>query len=249
VREYVAAISGDLSSRYPIATIELQDADFGASYRDPSAQSLGFDLGAIEEFLLSLCFCESCIQAANARGVDAEAAARSVRVHLGPMLAGRPARMGSPREFLAADPVLDGFAAVRRQTVASLVEAVRKQSSAPVVVRVPKDRLAAAWDAPSIAPHCDGFLLATWDEPTERLPTRIAELADAAGGRSRLQRGFAAHPPHTRDAATLVRSVHEAVAACHTSIGFHHLGLVPPDCRDWIRQAVRFARRDASSAA
>ena len=54
-----------------------------------------------------------------------------------------------------------------------------------------------------------------------------------------------ADPVERGDDPALVAAVHESVQAGHSEIGFYADGLLPASCLDWVRQAIRYARRES----
>ncbi len=244
VREYVAGLVADLTKNYPLALVELESADFGGSRHVHAHEKTGLAVGPVEELLLSLCFCESCVQAAIEAGVDASAVRRSVRVHLEPTVLGHPARTVSIEAFLAEDDLLRAFVGLRKSAVVALIDAARQRSRVPVVVHTAWNVEQAAFDADKIATVCDGFVLPGWQEPLDVRTRRAAALVAAGGDPRRVQAGFACYPPDPVDGPTLVRRVHDAVQHGHDRIGFYNYGIAPNDCLDWVRQAIRFARRE-----
>src|SRR5262249_6496418 len=167
VREYVAGLVADLTKNYPLAAIELEAADFGSGWHSHAHEKCGLAIGPVERLLMSLCFCESCIQSATDAGIDADAAKQSVREKLGPTLAGRPARAGTSDAFLADDEALRAYVAHRGRMVRTLIAAARQKSSVPVLVHAARDAALAALDPAQISGVCDGFILPGWQEPED----------------------------------------------------------------------------------
>lgn len=244
VREYVAALAADLSTNYPIAAIELESPDFDSGPHAHAHEKCGLALGPIEQLLLSLCFCESCVQSAAAADIDAEAALRSVRVHLEPTIAGQPARTVALHDFLADDPPLNRYVRHRVESIRALIAAVRRRTKLPLTIHAPWNADLAGWNPADLAAQCDAFLIPAWIESTDARRDRLSAIIAAAGEASRVQLGFYCYPPGAADGPALVRAVHEAAAAGHATIGFYNYGIAPNAGLDWARQAIRFARRD-----
>lgn len=244
VREYVAGLAADLSTNYPIAAIELESPDFDSGPHAHAHEKIGLNLGPIERLLLSLCFCESCVQSANDADIDAAAVLRSVRVHLAPTIAGQPPRTTSINDFLASDALIRAYTRHRTDSIRALVTAVRRRTKIPIFVHAPYAPDLAGWNPADLGQHCDGFIFPAWTESPESRRARLAELIAAAASPDRVHLGFYCYPPQTADGPTLVRAVHEAVSAGHETIGFYNYGIAPNAGLDWARQAIRFARRD-----
>jgi len=244
VREYVAGLAADLSANYPIAAIELESPDFDSAPHVHAHEKLGLDLGPVEQLLLALCFCESCVQAAHEADIDADAVRRSVRVHLQPTIAGNPSRQTPLAEFLASDPPLDRYVRRRTDAIRALVAAVRRRTKSPLVIHAAWNPDLAGWKPADLAQHCDAFVLPAWSESDDSRRARLAELHAAVGSNSRIHVGYQCYPPAIPDGPDLVRRVHESVTASHEIIGFYNYGIAPLSGLGWVRQAIRFARRE-----
>lgn len=61
----------------------------------------------------------------------------------------------------------------------------------------------------------------------------------------RREAAFFCWPPMCKDGPALVSAVHEASQAGCLAVGFAHYGAAPLASLEWIRQAVRYARREA----
>lgn len=186
----------------------------------------------VAQALLDLCFCPACRQAALAAGVDPDQAARSVRQHLLDALREAPDAI---RERLKQDEVLAGYVAARRTA-------------------------AAAWQRELIARHADCRWYHVCDAPTPNLPwDREPPAGDTAC--TRIRRGLVGDTavsgapgpaegrilPAWRPVVTrpdrLVRLVAEAAGRVAGPIEFAGIEEAPPDVVDWLRQALRYARR------
>ncbi len=244
VREFVAGLAADLTTNYPIAAIELESPDFDSNPHTHAHEKIGLNLGPIERLLLALCFCESCVQSANDADIDAAAVHRSVRVHLAPTIAGEPPRTTTTIDFLASDGALQAYAQHRTHSIRAFVTAVRRRTKTPIFVHAPYSPDLAGWNPADLAQHCDGFIFPAWTESPDSRRARLAQLVAAAGSPDRVHLGFYCYPPQTADGPALVRAVHDAVSAGHSTIGFYNYGIAPNAGLDWARQAIRFARRD-----
>lgn len=242
-REFAAALAEDLSAQFTPASIELAAAGFAD---DPAETRLGLSIGPIERFLLSLCLCESCGQAALGRGIEPASVARTIEVHLAPTLHAEAARTQSLDEFLAADAVLREYAAMQRDAVVELIQSVRRRTAAALVLRSENTLIPPSSDWRDIASRADAALLVPGNGPGAIQTSRCGGSSpntDAARDES----CFVCHPPVVTDGTELVRAVHEAVNAGCEMIVFETDGAAPQPCLDWVRQAIRYARREHAS--
>jgi hypothetical protein len=256
VREYTAALCDDLSTNYPLAALELEPPV--ASAAADHFTDIGLSIGPVERLLLSLCFCESCAQRAIERGLDPTAAQRSASVHLQPTLEGRPARDQTLDAFFAADEVLAAYALLRRESFTRLLETVRRRTSTPLVLRLrdhseePRASASAARNAFDLDPTAsvafvDALQWTVWQTPVEERGQVAAELSRDAGGPALVEMAFRCYPPYVTDGPSLVREVHDAARRGHETICFENFGTAPPACLDWVRQSIRYARREAAA--
>ncbi len=251
VREFVAALVDDLSANYPVETIELADFWFGGRHLHPHLRS-GISLAEVESGLFDWCFCASCRQRATDRGLDPEQAASRVRDHLEAAFRLEPPRCGSLDKLLAEEPTLAEFHRLRLETVTSLLKQVRTRTKARLLVDLSGLSAGeAAWCAVSLtglAACCDGLLLAppTADHHEER--AFFEEAVKAVHGPPHVDLSIECYPPRTRTAPALVSEVRRLAEAGYAGFGFFNYGLAPEPCLDWVRQAVRYARREAGPA-
>lgn len=212
-RELVRETLDDLRSRSPI-TITLAD-------RLPTRTSvlanspIAWSPQATE--LADLCFCPSCRQAVSCRGgaeeIDADSAARSVRV-LTPQLVAEASRADR------RDPVIDAYrAAVEADFEGWLTRLAEHAETTRLIVVCDEKRSApAGWSGE----HCG-------NEP----------VSDSTVDAFLLR----AWRPDVMLSADLVRTVNEVVGQGARWVDFSGLDEAPEEAVDWVRQAVRFARR------
>ncbi|MCG8407253.1 MAG: hypothetical protein MI923_18805 [Phycisphaerales bacterium] len=234
VREYVAALAEDLTTNYPVETIELEAMDFDMADR---RVELGIDSHPIGRALMDWCFCSSCRQRAMDAGVDTASVKASALSHLDRAFRLEPPAFGSFELLLANDTHLAGYQKMRIDAVTSLVQMVRSRTSARLMVHRNGRSKHGGADPSALAAHCDGFLL-PWAHGR-------VQSDDTEDDRSKVEVRINCCPPHMKDGPSLVTQVHQASQAGHPAIGFHHYGMTPEPCLDWIRQAIRYARREA----
>lgn len=241
LRELLVGVARDLE-RFGPTGIQLVDwapdvAAGGAAVRpladSPSARAL-----------LDICFCPSCRQAALTAGVDPDHAARSVRLHV-------EALLGEDEDAetrLAEDELLDAYLAARRAECAAWLGQLAATHSEyswsmladdppPTISRLASESASAHLDRDAFTtiyrtaeqtPACDG------EDDEKQAPTP----ALWPGGRQ-----MRVWTPSGGRADHLVRVVSDAARQCAGPIDFDGLEEAPPEVVDWLRQAVRFARR------
>ncbi len=185
--------------------------------------------------LLDVCFCPACRQVAVSAEIDPDAAARSVRLRMEQAL-------GSPVADAAADPLADdevlaGYVAARRQAAAAWYrQALRGGDGRDyLTVRHPPTG-ALGWHQPSLTPLLEaaGCVLVSGPEAATR-PT-IADIRPA-GCVLEVWR------PAVQTAEELVKQVVAAAEVGGDPIILTGIDEAPAEVVDWLRKAVRFARR------
>lgn len=234
VRAYVAGLIEDLSSHYPLDGIDLQDADFGAPQQFHGGRLLPGELSAWRRTVL--CFCESCRQTADDAGIAIERLQAAIAA---------PARSAEAR--VPDDESLQALDEHRAALVSQLVAAARKRGTCEMGLR-----LTDLDPQRGIIPGDLGDYIDLWTpleppvsgQPHEgrrhalllpiREPASVAAVFDVG-----------AHVPWPEGSAGLVREMIHAVHAGRRVVMIESLGQTPDERFDWVRQAVRFARREA----
>lgn len=243
VRAYLAALTDDLAANYPVSALEFDAADFGPSFAHRWFDQSFAEPADPRRVLFSWCFCAACVQRAADGGVDAA----DVRSAMNTLFQ-QWTRLKSPAkltlsELLDENPVLAAYQAARIETVTSLIRLLRGRSKVPLNLELTSYGECAAAIPSRLAEHCDGFfapLTSTGDEPW------FADLVETVGGPGRCDVGFCCYPPWTKSGPALVTAVHRASQIGYKSVTFQNYGCAPEPCLDWVRQAIRYARREAT---
>ncbi len=247
VREFLAAVVEDLSTNYPLSVIELEAVTFNPPANPARAVERGTPGGPVEAMLGALCFCASCRQRATEAGVDMESVAGFVRDRLDRLLRLESIGAETPSALLEEHAGLKSWFDVRRDTLASLLAALRRRSSVPVRVHVPAEAGAVRTAAARFVEHCDGFVLRHTPPETPAAERLRRALVAAAGEARRVEIVVPCHPPTVSDGPLLVKTVRELCGAGHRTIGLSDYGVAPAPCLEWSRQAIRYARRDGNA--
>jgi hypothetical protein len=242
VREYVAALVEDLTTHYPLDTIELDGADFGGPTHSHKHARSGVGGGPVEQVLLSWCFCPSCQQRARDGGLDVEAVAAAAASQLGQMMLAKIPSHNDFDSLLASDANLAAYYKMRVEVVTSLARLIRGRTKARLVVHHETPTCFSAADAVALSEVCDGLVIPA---PHQVRPQDPEPRLQYAWGVEKTQLAQPCHPPHIEDGPALVSTVHHAAQTGCAAIGFSNYGVAPEPCLDWVRQAVRYARRES----
>lgn len=129
VQEYLAALVGDLCDQFPVRSALLERPGHPEFAYGWVRERILIDFDPWTRFLAGMCFCENCLTAARAHGVDAvevrEAVARELRDRLS-----RRQESGDLEATIAArvetDEELRGYLEAREQSATRLVEGVQR---------------------------------------------------------------------------------------------------------------------------
>ena len=246
VREYFRALVADLTENYPLGAIEAEAVLFPPGLHHHQHEKIGLAPGTGEQFLLSLCFCESCRQSATRAGADVESAARSAQTRLEKSFQVGRSVSDDVDELLAADEPLAGYCRWRVESMTELIAALKAGCKASLVMYDVGEPHAAGGDVAALNEHVDAFLGACYAPDIEKIEATVDRLRklkpDAAG----VELGFHGYPPVCPDAQTLVRQFTRAAELGVRSVNLYNYGIMPEANLDWVRQAVRAAIRAAS---
>jgi hypothetical protein len=243
VRAYARALGADVA-RLGVTTICSESLHYHGLEHGYAHERYFVPLSPRVRYLLGLCFCEHCLAAARARGVDGEEARRSARAEI------ERAFDGGADD--AAEPERDDYVRVREEVVTSLVADVAEAAS-PVPFE-PLDLSGAVLGYASGRPTGPPAPSIAW-----RLGVDVAAVARASAGIEAI--GYAADPERVRadldaygDAAVSV-IYRPAIPDCESAdnlrakvdlardralrrVDFYHYGLMRLDALDLIREAL-----------
>ncbi len=153
VQTFFDAVLRDLGGRGIFDSIVLADTYFSWSEAWDASSPTDVPIGDTERALLSICFCESCLQSAGEAGVDIAAARRSASVMIDSFL-----QAGAPTERTLATALADNeplrqYLAWRGSSVSGLWRRLAASSGCDVVVQRADDRATAFLDLDFTGPE------------------------------------------------------------------------------------------------
>lgn len=232
VREFAASLVEDVSTNFECESVELLNFDFGAGLYSGGELVHGFVHGNLKSMPLGWCFCPACRQRAMERDVDSDAAGADVQAHLSRVF--ELQSTDDAADLIGKNEHIAGYQRSRVETITSLMKMIRRRAKKPMHLRDSGDSLGAGLDCEAVAEFCDGFVL----------------TKPCGGNRPAMKPltlEIACHPPHTTHGPALVSAVHDASSGKYGSICFSEYGPAPKPCLEWVRQAIRFARRESAS--
>jgi hypothetical protein len=243
VRAYARALAADVAG-LGVAAISSESLHYHGLEHGYAHERYFVPLGPRARHLLGLCFCEHCLAAAHARGVDGDGARRLAREEIERAFAGEADE--------DAEPERDEYAHVREEIVTSLVAEVAEAAS-PVPLE-PLDLSGAVLGYAHGRPAGPPAPSIAW-----RLGVDVPAVAEASAGIEAI--GYAADPQRVRgdldaygDAAVSV-IYRPAIPDCESAdnlrakldlarahglrrVDFYHYGLMRLDALDLVRDAL-----------
>ena len=249
-REYVCALVEDMSANYQPDAIELETPCFMPYAHGYHHEKDGVGLTAEDDFLLSLCFCSSCLARAAKGGVDGEAARRTTRRLVAEALEREIPRPRWPDfrqrglDVLRDQSEILDYARWRAEPVTSLVAEIRDRThpASKVYVIDILDGWLGGCDATALGRACDGMIFCAYDMTAEETADVIARGRVTLGPNRFVGAGLRAFYPEMAAAADLADKTGAAVAAGADGVNFYNFGLVPAARLDWVQQAAAAAR-------
>jgi len=235
VREYVGGVAEDLVESHGATTVEMGAIGFGPFFN--ATDGLGFGEDALTEDLLRWCFCSACRQAATDADIDIEIVEKQVRERID--AGGRQRRRSKPIDDASSESELVAFQQHRGRVVQRLIDLVRSRIGERLTV--PLDSWSRAHCIPKAAAE---LRFVNWERIESWRKVHDSYGIDLPGVEGEHAVRFDAMPPACADGPALVSRVHEAVEAGFAQIGFYCEGLMPTVSFDWVRQAVRYGRRE-----
>ena len=199
------------------------------------------------QHLSEICFCPACRQSATSAGVDPDQAARSVRVHIEQFIS-------TPEEYsirsLNEDEVLRAYLEARRSDTCNWLEHLADSFGDQQRWMLSNHWLdRGRWLAPETAladlkETAFTPVFRYLNESLDQVKYQEAVISPAAE-RELEQFGIVLPVwyPFVKQAKDLVRTVAELTNAGVSPLDFEGIEQAPSEAIDWLRQAVRFARR------
>jgi hypothetical protein len=262
VRAYACALASDIG-RYEVSTIFAESLHFHGLAHGYHHERYFEELGTIGIYLLGVCFCSHCLEAARRTGVDAETVHRLVRDELEHRLEDGESGGGSEelsRDGLAAigGEQLLGYLDARIETVSSLAAEVATAAGAgtsvtfldlsgaekgfatghPTGDAVPTIGWQMGIDVTTLVKACDIIEATGYAADPDRLGFDLDAYRHLLADTSRLGLMLRPMPPDCRSADNLVTKVALARERGLKRIDFYHYGFCRLRSLDWVRQSL-----------
>lgn len=261
VAEYAVALARDVA-RHGVDTVVGESLHYGAFAHGYHHERSFVPLGALDQFLFGLCFCEHCLAVAGSAGVEGGAARAECAATLGRVLDGGPPGPDDVTADALADyagPHTAAYVRARQATVTGLVAAVAagvaEEGSRLVFLDPtgaakgyadgqPSGPPAAedAWrfgiEVADVARAAHGYGILGYAADAERVKADVAAYRAAAEPEVPLRVVLRPGPPDTDSADNLAAKV-AAVRDAAAAADFYHYGLNTRVHLDRIPVALR----------
>lgn len=251
---FIEATIEDVCQNYAFGRIEL--TGFSFANRLASDHAGGSPIcNAVESHLLSLCFCPSCRDRAARDGVHIDRVVSAVHNGLDAQFRLEPPPDLTIETFHRHNPDVAAFEESRFQTTLALIANLRQRSKVRLAWRPGHDetrKLAAV-----VSEQFESIIVCGDAPPAvvcdDALPVAMTPDWDAAAWKQyrqpagRIEVALRPTPPIHADSQSLIRHVKSLCAEGYTTLHFGPMGELPPPCQDWIRQAVRYAKRETTT--
>ena len=244
----MTALADDVCSHLPLYSLELESMNFMGHAHEFHHEKDGIGLTALQDFLLSLCFCESCVARARADGLDIRPAQATVKRWLEEMC-GQDAPPRSDAQFMAQGlaffrdaPEVYAYLQWRSTVVTSLMHevhsAVGGRSKVYFLSLLPHSR---SWlfgvDLKAISALCEGAVVCCYDSTAKQAQADLAESRRDFAPGAQLLAGMRCFMPEYADAAAFAEKVRAARGEGVDGYLFYNYGLIPPAHLRWARTA------------
>jgi hypothetical protein len=249
VRAFAVALAADVAG-LGVATICSESLHYHPLEHGYAHERYFVPLGPQVRYLLGLCFCTHCLDAARRSGVDGDTVRRAAREEIERVFAGGAE---PPVEELERDE-LDGYLRVREDVVSSLVAEVAAAARAggadlefiepsgavkgyatgrPTGAPAPSIAWQLGVDVTGVARACDGLSAVGYAADPDRIRGDLEAYGDTV-----VSVIFRPTPPDCESPDDLRAKVELARERGLRRADFYHYGFMRLDTLDWIRAAL-----------
>lgn len=241
VQQYASSVVDDLLRNYPIDAVEFTEFEYPSYLESQDEYLISPELpNFLHEAAYSWCFCSACQQGATAFGIDLV----SVRAYLLGCLDAEYSTDSKPIENpidkVHQSPEIEAFLAFRAKSVAGFLKSATRPAPNKTRIRLYPPMDSADFSHRHAATTTGGlvFCVPFHGDYESSMNAVIA----SAGGPSRCD---GIHwLEEIDDGPALVTGVQDSIRAGYGGIAFDNYGTAHKPHLDWVRQAIRFARRE-----
>jgi hypothetical protein len=249
VRLYMRTLIEDLYSTLPWYSLELESMNYMGHAHEYHHEKDGIGLTGLDDFLFSLCFCDSCVKRAKSEGLDILPAKKTLRTWLDEICL-RDVPRNRDEEFLRQGftffqdtPEVYDYLRWRSTVVTSLVQEAAQGAEGRgrlyFLSLLPHSR---SWlfgvDLKKISRICNGAVVCSYDCDTRQAAADLKESRRDFGEHAELLVGMRAFWPEYSGTEPFREKVHAAREQGVDGYLFYNYGLIPPVHLRWIKDAL-----------
>jgi hypothetical protein len=249
VRLYMKTLIEDLYSTLPWYSLELESMNYMGHAHEYHHEKDGIGLTKLDDFLFSLCFCDSCVKRAKSEGLNILPAKKTVRTWLDKICL-QDIPYNRDEEFLRSGlaffqdtPDIYDYLQWRSTVVTSLVREIAQRTNGRgklyFLSLLPHSR---SWlfgvDLKDISGICNGAVVCSYDNDTRQAVVDIKESRGDFGKYAELLIGMRAFWPEYSGPEPFREKVRTAQEQGVDGYLFYNYGLIPPAHLDWIKDAL-----------
>lgn len=248
VRQYIVALLRDIDRTLPFKSIQLESMNFMGFAHEYHHEKDGLGLTPYEDFLLSLCFCESCMRKGKAAGIDMDSVRAWVRGQVHACLNSDRHAMSSHGllqqglAFFSETPEVLAFLRWRSNIITSLMQEVRGSGFRSELyflsLLTNRDSWLYGVNLADISNHCDGIVICSYDCSAEQAVQDIQLSRKEFNPQTKIITGMRAFYPEYASESSFVQKVKSVLDASRDGFIFYNYGLIPKRQLDWVRQAT-----------
>lgn len=252
VRAYMAALLRSEDRRLSLHTLQMESMNYMGFAHEYHHEKDGVGLTALEDFLLSLCFCPACMRKGRAAGINMEHVRNRVRDDVVRYLSLPRAEVPSDRflregpDFFADDADVRAFLNWRAGVVTSLVERVAGEVSRAQLCFLSLLANASSWlfgvDLKAVSRFLGSALVCSYDCGADRARADVAASRAELDPACKVYTGMRAFTPEYTGREAFVDKVRAALAAGTQGFVFYNYGLIPQGRMRWIGEACEAIR-------
>ena len=242
VQQYASGLVTDLLKNYPIDEVELTGFAFPTQFELFDEYEFDFDLfNDLRDAIACFCFCSSCWQGMTDKGGNLELIRNMLLDAIKTVLADNSRPLLDRGGVLFQSPEIVDFCAFRKQSEMSLLKVATSPAPSKSRLRLyrrEKDEVTID-DAIMRIANGIAFFVPYDNDYDSEMNARMASV----GGPSHC---MGIHSLWSvNDGPLIVKEVQNSMLAGFGGIAFDHYGSAHEPWLDWVRQAIRFARREA----
>lgn len=240
VRAFLVALCGDLAHNQPLHEISIETPGWQAYRHGHHHEFELIDLTPRAQILLGMCFCDACLAAASAAGIDAAALRARTAAELELFFADGVEPATNPE----TDPDWRAFNAMRADTVTSLVAEILDTMPVAIdlaIIPSTQSPNSLCWiegsDLAALAKICR-LEVPAYQTGVPAILADAAQVRDAAGANVNI--GYILRPtyPNLPSAADVRSAIAGLDAAGAGGISFYNYGHMRLSSLDWIATAL-----------